>query len=64
MTQQHIADLRRQYSHALEHIVQMRLRNACPSSQTPFGQLPTLHAVLYVCNEPKLQQFKIHEVRG
>jgi len=64
VAQQDIADLRGQNPYPLQHIVQVGLRDAGAAGEATFGQLPPLHPILHMRDEPKLQQFKIHEVRG
>jgi hypothetical protein len=62
--EQQVRHGRRQHAHALQHVVEVRLRDAGTAGQSSFGQFSPLHTRVNVRYQPVLQQFKIHGGNG
>jgi hypothetical protein len=60
VSKQKIGHLRGQNARALEHVVKMRLRNACMARQASFGQFAALDARVDMLYQPELKLLEIH----
>jgi len=63
VTEEQIRHRRREHAYALQHVVEVRLRDACAAREASFRQFTTLHSLVNVRNQPELQQLEIYGVR-
>jgi hypothetical protein len=63
VTEEQIRHRRRQHAYPLQHVVEVRLRDASAAREASFRQFTTLHSLVNVRNQPELQQLEIYGVR-
>ena len=63
MTEEQIRHRRRKHAYALQHVVEVRLRDAGAAREASFRQFTTLDSLVNVRNQPELQQLEIYGVR-